>query len=156
RPHTPAEPALFPVVPRLRPRQRMSDEETTTEVGASGPAGIVTPSRWIDAESVGRALAAASPRRVGGPRYWQDARRRRLLALADCCAVALALAIVLPPQLAIWMLAFLPVWILVAKLAGLYDLDHRAMRHLTVDEAPAIFAWGVIGSAVASVLCDLT
>ena len=45
------------------------------------------------------------------------------------------------------MLAFLPVWILVAKLAGLYDADHRAMRHLTVDEAPAIVAWGVVGAA---------
>ena len=54
------------------------------------------------------------------------------------------------------MLAFLPVWILVAKLAGLYDADHRAMRHLTVDEAPAIFAWGVVGAVAASLLGGLT
>ena len=32
----------------------------------------------------------ASP---GTPRWWRDARRRRLLALADCCAVAVALVV---------------------------------------------------------------
>jgi exopolysaccharide biosynthesis polyprenyl glycosylphosphotransferase len=83
-------------------------------------------------------------------------RRRRLLALADCCAVGLGLAIALPPERAIWMVAFLPVWILVAKLAGLYDADHRAMRHLTVDEAPVVFAWGVIGAVAASLLGALS
>jgi exopolysaccharide biosynthesis polyprenyl glycosylphosphotransferase len=134
----------------------MSDEETTTEVSQAAAGSAAARNEWIDAESVGRALAAASSGRTGEQRYWQDASRRRLLALADSCAVGLALAAVVPPQRAIWMLAFLPVWILVAKLAGLYDLDHRAMRHLTVDEAPAIFAWGVIGAAVASLLGELT
>ena len=45
---------------------------------------------------------------------------------------------------------------LVAKLAGLYDADHRAMRHLTVDEAPAICAWGVVGTVAVSLLGELT
>ncbi len=62
----------------------------------------------------------------------------------------------LPPERAIWMLAFLPVWILLAKLAGLYDADHRAMRHLTVDEAPAIIAWGVFGTVAVGLLGGLT
>jgi lipopolysaccharide/colanic/teichoic acid biosynthesis glycosyltransferase len=70
--------------------------------------------------------------------------------------VALALAVVLPPERAIWALAFLPVWVLVAKLAGLYDADHRAVRHLTVDEAPAIMAWAVISAAVVALLVQLT
>jgi lipopolysaccharide/colanic/teichoic acid biosynthesis glycosyltransferase len=83
-------------------------------------------------------------------------RRRRLLALADCCAVALSLALILPPERAIWLVAFLPIWILIAKLAGLYDADHRSMRHLTVDEAPAIAAWGVAGAVVVSLLGELT
>jgi hypothetical protein len=74
-------------------------------------------------------------------------RRRRLLALADCCAVALSLALILPPERAIWLVAFLPIWILIAKLAGLYDADHRSMRHQTVDEAPAIAASGEACSA---------
>ena len=54
------------------------------------------------------------------------------------------------------MLAFLPVWILIAKLAGLYDADHRSMRHLTVDESPSIFAWGLIGAVAAGLLGGLT
>src|SRR6478672_3847680 len=133
----------------------MSEEEITTE--ASEPRVESRPLRTdsLDVEAVEQALAAGS----AGPsatRWWRDARRRRLLALADCGAVAVGVAAVLPPERAIWMLAFLPVWILIAKLAGLYDADHRAMRHLTVDEAPAIVAWGVIGAAAVSLLCELT
>ncbi len=111
---------------------------------------------FLDSESVRGALVKASAHSPAQPRWWRDVRRRRLLALADCCAVGLGLALALPPERAIWLLAFLPAWILVAKLAGLYDADHRVMRHLTVDEAPVIFAWGVIGAVVATVLGGLT
>ena len=41
----------------------------------------------------------------------------------------------------VWSLLVLPLWILSAKLLGLYDRDHRALRHLTVDEFPTIAAW---------------
>jgi lipopolysaccharide/colanic/teichoic acid biosynthesis glycosyltransferase len=111
---------------------------------------------FLDVESVRAALVGANARSSNEPRWWRDVRRRRLLALADCCAVGLALVVALPPERAIWMLAFLPVWILIAKLAGLYDADHRAMRHLTVDEAPAIGAWAVIGMVAVSLLGGLT
>ena len=134
----------------------MNEENVTTAMGqASAPAPPVG-GRDLDVQSVRRALVAASPRTSGGPRWWRDARRRRLLALADCCAVGLGLVLTLPPQRAIWILAFLPVWILLAKLAGLYDADHRSMRHLTVDEAPAIAAWGMVGAVVAGLLGDLS
>ncbi len=113
-------------------------------------------SDFLDSKSVRRALVEASAHSTPQPRWWRDVRRRRLLALADCCAVGLGLALALPPERAIWMLAFLPAWILVAKLAGLYDADHQVMRHLTVDEAPVIFAWGVIGAVAASLLGGLT
>jgi FlaA1/EpsC-like NDP-sugar epimerase len=33
-----------------------------------------------------------------------------------------------------------------AKLHGLYDRDHRALRHLTVDELPSIFVWATTGT----------
>jgi lipopolysaccharide/colanic/teichoic acid biosynthesis glycosyltransferase len=131
----------------------MSDDETMAEV-THRSAGIDVEREAPLSESVGRALEAADP--ADEPRWWRDMRRRRLLALADCCSVGLALALVLPPERAIWLLAFLPVWILVAKLAGLYDADHREMRHLTVDEAPTIVAWGVIGAATVSLLGELT
>jgi exopolysaccharide biosynthesis polyprenyl glycosylphosphotransferase len=105
---------------------------------------------WLE-----RILSQAAPR-IDRGRWWRDARRRRLLALADCCAAAIALIIAVPPERAIWLLAFLPLWILVAKLAGLYDRDHRVLRHLTVDEAPAIAAWGAIGILVVGLLGGLT
>jgi exopolysaccharide biosynthesis polyprenyl glycosylphosphotransferase len=134
----------------------MSDDEGTTQVTDAAAASPSVGQEAIDSDSVGLALAAAAQRSPPEPRWGRDARRRRLLALADCCSVGLALGLTLPPERAIWMLAFLPVWILVAKLAGLYDVDHREMRHLTVDEAPTIIAWGVIGAAALSLLGELT
>ena len=113
-------------------------------------------SRELDARSIARALAKAESREPRHPRFWRDARRRRLLALADCAAAALGLLCAVRPERAIWLLAFLPVWVLLAKLAGLYDADHRALRHLTVDEAPAIAAWGVVGAVAVSLLGELT
>ena len=135
----------------------MSQEKTRADIG---PAGLRhrpdDESGFQDLESVRRALAQAPVHVPGEPRWWRDVQRRRLLALADCCAVGLALALLVPPERAVWLLAFLPVWILIAKLAGLYDADHRAMRHLTVDEAPTIFGWGVIGAVATGLLGSLT
>jgi lipopolysaccharide/colanic/teichoic acid biosynthesis glycosyltransferase len=133
----------------------MSHEKSTTETTAAlaGP-GTIAPDE-VDSDVVRLAFEEAQGS-YGEPRWWRDARRRRLLALADCCSVALALAVVLPPERAIWALALLPIWTLVAKLAGLYDADHRAIRHLTVDEAPVIVAWAVVGTAVVALLMQLT
>src|SRR5262245_33500865 len=124
----------------------------STETAQLPPAEAATPAEIdptaasrADAEWLGNVLAAAAARVPPHGRWWRDARRRRLLALADGCAAATAMAVAVPPERAIWVIAFLPAWILLAKLAGLYDLDHRSLRHLTVDEAPAIVAWGVLG-----------
>ena len=132
-----------------------TDDEGKTELAPAAPE-VQARKKELDAASVGRALAEAASREPSRSKWWRDARRRRLLALADCAAVALALLGGVAPERAVWLLAFLPVWILLAKLAGLYDADHRAMRHLTVDEAPAIFAWGVVGTVTASLLGGLT
>ncbi len=109
-----------------------------------------------DAQWLAGVMARADARVPAHGRWWRDARRRRLLALADCCAVAIALAIAVPPERAVWLFAFMPVWILIAKLSGLYDRDHRSLRHLTVDEAPVIAAWGLIGVVAVSLLGELT
>lgn len=133
----------------------MSDEKTRTAATSPEVPPTADQIDAIDSQEIRSALelaAAANP----GPRWWRDASRRRLLAFADCCSAALAILIVLTAERAIWALAFLPVWILVAKLAGLYDADHRAMRHLTVDEAPVIVAWGVVGAASVALLVQLT
>lgn len=132
------------------------DERTPEAAAAAAARGQGAPDQQLAVASVETVLADASDRVPMRARWWRDARRRRLLALADCAAVAIAVAAVLPAERAIWLLAMLPVWILVAKLAGLYDADHRAMRHLTVDEAPAIVAWGLLGTGLVGLLGGLT
>jgi exopolysaccharide biosynthesis polyprenyl glycosylphosphotransferase len=85
----------------------------------------------------------------GRPRFWRDALRRRLLALADLIAAAAASNVLTSSSAdAFWALALLPVWVVIAKLIGLYDRDHAAIRHLTVDEFPAIAAWAGAGVAM--------
>lgn len=49
------------------------------------------------------------------------------------------------------MVATVPLWPLVAKIAGLYDNDHRTLRHLTPDELPALLLW-VLASGIVSIL----
>jgi exopolysaccharide biosynthesis polyprenyl glycosylphosphotransferase len=88
-------------------------------------------------------------------RGWRYALLRRMLALADVTAALLAsLSLTVRAennaQLA-WSLALLPVWIVVAKLLGLYDRDQRTLRHLTVDEVPQLVLWALIGTACLSV-----
>jgi exopolysaccharide biosynthesis polyprenyl glycosylphosphotransferase len=91
------------------------------------------------------------------PRWWRDVLRRRMLALADTVSAVLAIA---AAQLGVagapWALVLLPVWLLLAKLVGLYDRDHEAIRHLTVDEVPGIVAWAAGGTAAVALLLPLT
>jgi exopolysaccharide biosynthesis polyprenyl glycosylphosphotransferase len=90
-----------------------------------------------------------------------DALRRRMLATADAAALLLAsVAVVQTASLdvgaAFWIVALLPLWIILAKLHGLYDRDHRALRHLTVDELGSIVAWSTVSTAVSMGLLQLT
>jgi exopolysaccharide biosynthesis polyprenyl glycosylphosphotransferase len=80
----------------------------------------------------------------------RDPLRRRMLATGDAVtlvAVALALAWT-SSEAALLSLLFAPVWLVLAKLHGLYDRDHRALRHLTVDEVPGIFIWATTGTTL--------
>jgi exopolysaccharide biosynthesis polyprenyl glycosylphosphotransferase len=80
-----------------------------------------------------------------------------MLAFADLVAVAIAAGVVaalLSGEL--WPFAFLPLWLLAAKLFGLYDRDHRALRHLTADEVPALIAWAATITAALALLLPLT
>jgi len=100
--------------------------------------------------------AATGPPAARGPRgfsirgrtgRWRDALRRRFLAAADIAAVLAAAALtgVLADHAEI-VLASLPAQVLLAKLYGLYDRDHRRMRHLTSDELADIIAWAATGT----------
>ena len=93
----------------------------------------------------------------GRPRFWRDALRRRMLALADLIAAAAASIVVASTSAdAFWALVLLPVWVVVAKLIGLYDRDHVAIRHLTVDELPALAAWAAAGVALLALILPQT
>jgi len=80
-----------------------------------------------------------------------------MLALADAIAAALATLLAVPSiSQWPWALAALPLWLLLAKLLGLYDRDHQAIRHLTIDEVPGITAWAAGGAALLALVLPLT
>jgi exopolysaccharide biosynthesis polyprenyl glycosylphosphotransferase len=89
-------------------------------------------------------------------RYGSDALLHRMLAAADTLTIAAAAIIVglwgSGPGAAFLLVLSAPIWIVVGKLVGLYDRDHRTLRHLTVEELPWIFVWALGGTAVLTFL----
>ena len=55
-----------------------------------------------------------------------------------------------------WAVLFSPAWILVLKLHGLYDNDHRRIRHSTLDELPSLVSASVLGTLVLDGLLALS
>src|ERR1700709_253615 len=124
----------------------------------------------------GAASRTASPPEGGGPGTVQHraadrpglsgpegARRRgsllrRLLALGDWTALIAALLIVTAATSStdvadlFWAVLFSPSWILVVKLHGLYDNDHRRIRHSTLDEVSSLVSATVLGTLVLDAL----
>jgi exopolysaccharide biosynthesis polyprenyl glycosylphosphotransferase len=87
----------------------------------------------------------------------QESRRRgallrRLLALSDWSALIVALCAVTLASSAtdvadlFWAALFSPVWVIVVKLHGLYDNDHRRIRHSTLDELPSLISASALGT----------
>ena len=101
-----------------------------------------------------------APPRLGGEGYGPELSRRRgallrrLLALGDCGALLAALCAVTAASsstdvgLLFWAVLFSPSWVVVVKLHGLYDNDHRRIRHSTLDELPSLISASVIGTLV--------
>ncbi len=105
------------------------------------------------APATARAADRLPIRRPAADRFWRDVRRRRMLALADVGAAAVASLLVTGSATrAMWALALLPGWVLIAKLFGLYDRDQRSIRHLTFDEMSVIAAWVAAGTAMLGLL----
>jgi exopolysaccharide biosynthesis polyprenyl glycosylphosphotransferase len=77
---------------------------------------------------------------------------RRLLATGDWLTLVGTLCIVTAasPQTDIgtlfWATMFSPVWIVVLKLHGLYDNDHRRIRHSTLDELSSLVSAAALGT----------
>ena len=87
---------------------------------------------------------------------------RRLLAGGDWVALIGALCLVTATtsttEIAtlFWAVLFSPAWILVVKLQGLYDNDHRRIRHSTLDELPSLVSASVLGTLVLDGLLALS
>ena len=91
---------------------------------------------------------------------WRAPLLRRMLACADVIAVmlgSLSLGFLIGNNVAalFWSIALAPAWVLLAKLAGLYDRDQRSLRHLTVDEIPLLLVWAVLGSTGVALFMQL-
>jgi exopolysaccharide biosynthesis polyprenyl glycosylphosphotransferase len=118
-----ASPQAAPPARRPAPRPEQGKTEVATRLGLNGPSGS---------------------RRRG-------ALLRRLLATGDWVALiatlCVATAVTSTTDIAtlFWGVLFSPVWILVLKLHGLYDNDHRRIRHSTFDELPSLVTACALG-----------
>jgi exopolysaccharide biosynthesis polyprenyl glycosylphosphotransferase len=116
------------------------EDKRTTPVGDSGPEP---------------APGAQESRRRGS-------QLRRLLAFSDWIAVVSALFVVTAVSATtdvgtlFWAVLFSPIWILVVKVHGLYDNDHRRIRHSTLDELPSLVSATVVGVLVLDGLLALS
>jgi exopolysaccharide biosynthesis polyprenyl glycosylphosphotransferase len=130
---------------RVSVRTRRQDAERAPREKAAGPSAPTSPARGTQATRSPWVTAASNSRRRG-------ALLRRLLACGDWLALiaALCAATALTHTTDIgdlfWACLFSPVWILVMKLHGLYDHDHRRIRHSTLDELPTLISSCALGT----------
>jgi exopolysaccharide biosynthesis polyprenyl glycosylphosphotransferase len=119
-------------------------QDTPTRQGQVEPAPKTAPRREDAAARFGLTGPAGSRQR--------GALLRRLLASGDWIALigALCLATAATSTTDVatlfWAVLFSPVWVLVLKLHGLYDNDHRRIRHSTLDELPALISASALGT----------
>ena len=91
----------------------------------------------------------AGPERPQAP---AGALLRRLLAIGDWVALIAALCVATAATSTtdvgtlFWAALLSPVWILVVKLHGLYDNDHRRIRHSTLDELSGLVSACALGT----------
>ncbi|MDX6567264.1 MAG: hypothetical protein QOE10_2926, partial [Gaiellales bacterium] len=101
---------------------------------------------------------------LGGPiaSRRRGAMLRRLLAMGDWVALIGSLFAITATTSStdvatlFWAVLFSPIWLLVVKLHGLYDNDHRRIRHSTLDELPSLVSASVLGTLVLDGLLALS
>jgi exopolysaccharide biosynthesis polyprenyl glycosylphosphotransferase len=82
----------------------------------------------------------------------QGALLRRLLASADWVALVTTLCVVTAATAQtdvgtlFWAILFSPAWLVVLKMHGLYDNDHRRIRHSTLDELSTLVSAAALGT----------
>jgi exopolysaccharide biosynthesis polyprenyl glycosylphosphotransferase len=129
-------------------RKAREREEAANGAGNGTPAPGSQPER-------GPGVGAEASRRRG-------AQLRRVLALGDWTALLVTLAVVTAASVKtdvatlFWAVLFSPSWIVVVKFHGLYDNDHRRIRHSTLDELPSLVSASVVGTLVLDGLLALS
>ena len=76
--------------------------------------------------------------------------------LATALVVCVTIAAVEGASAGAWALLVAPGWVLLAKLFGLYDRDHRELRHLTIDELAPLTLWAAAATAATMVFLSET
>jgi exopolysaccharide biosynthesis polyprenyl glycosylphosphotransferase len=82
----------------------------------------------------------------------QGALLRRLLASADWAAMVATLSVVTMATsqtdvgTLFWAILVSPAWLVVLKMHGLYDNDHRRIRHSTLDELSSLVSAAALGT----------
>jgi exopolysaccharide biosynthesis polyprenyl glycosylphosphotransferase len=123
---------------------RNTQDAPTREVDAARPPAQAVPESGDRGARFGLTEPTGSHQRGG--------LLRRLLATGDWIALigALCLATAATSTTDVatlfWAVLFSPIWILVLKLHGLYDNDHRRIRHSTLDELPALISASALGT----------
>lgn len=131
--------------------RKAREQEGAANGGASG-ASLPAVARVPEP---GPGVGAEASRRRG-------AQLRRVLAFGDWAALAATLAIVTAASTKtdiatlFWAVLFSPSWIVVVKFHGLYDNDHRRIRHSTLDEVPSLVSASVVGTLVLDGLLALS
>jgi exopolysaccharide biosynthesis polyprenyl glycosylphosphotransferase len=131
-------------------RKAREREEATNGGGSgapvTGPSAVAEPGPGVGVE--------ASRRR--------GALLRRILAIGDWTALLVTLAAVTAISAKtdvatlFWAVLFSPSWIVVVKFHGLYDNDHRRIRHSTLDEVASLVSASVVGTLVLDGLLALS
>ena len=120
------------------------------------PPGAEAPPR-VGRSAVATRLGLAGP---GGARL-QGALLRRLLATGDWMALVGTLVVITAGSretdvgMLFWAAMLSPVWVLSMKLHGLYDNDHRRIRHSTLDELPRLVSAAAMGTLALEGLLSL-
>ncbi len=118
-------------------------------------AKVIRPDQAADGTPRKAARAERSPhsRRGHSRRHYI---LRRALAVSDLVAVSIALLIALSISPlarshvgdAVWFLPLLPVWFILFRAYGLYEVDAKKINHGPLDEIPALFHSFLIGLLV--------
>ncbi len=118
--------------------------ETAAGQGSAPPAPTPDVAKTEVAARLGLIGPSGSRRR--------GALLRRLMATGDWIALIGALCVATAATSTtdvatlFWAVLFSPVWILVLKLHGLYDNDHRRIRHSTLDELSNLVSASALGT----------